>query len=225
MRFSFHDPVVRFLGAVLLSAGFVGCVSYNPLDVLGEPLSWQLNAPSQKNPMYVTAVDHEQLWATVYDVMGNHFEIDKSDPIRLYEGVLTEGRLTTKPKVAPSLLEPWHRNSGSLRERCDSTLQSMRHRALVRIAPEQNGFNVEIRVYKEIEALRSPVGATASSGNMRFDGASGSVNDLIDVTTGSPGWNMAERDYALEGALLGEILYRLDHPPKTIHAHTEPIRG
>ncbi len=184
-----------------------------------------MNAPSKNNPMYVSIQDHERLWATIFDVMDGHFDVEKSDPMRLHDDVLTEGRLLTKPRIAPSFMEPWHHDSGSMRERCDSTLQTIRHYAVVRVVPEQGGFFIEMHVYKELENRASPALADTSTGNLRFDVASEKLFSEIDALPAQQGWQLIDRDKALEEKLLGEILYRLDHPPTTIRNAQEPIRG
>ncbi|MDR3109900.1 MAG: hypothetical protein LBU65_09495 [Planctomycetaceae bacterium] len=228
MKFS-QLPTNRFIVTTLFTVLFVvtitaggGCTFFKPFT---EQLSWQINAPTPNNPKFVATQDYLKLWATVYDVIDSHFDVAKSDPIRLYDGVLTEGRLTTKPKIAPSLLEPWHANSGSLNERCDSTLQTIQHRAVVRIVPEQGGFLIEVQVFKEIEAKANPLGAEATSANLRSDGASNTLNSRIDSIPSSEGWTTFDRDTKLEERLLNEILYRLTYPATTIRKSQEPIRG
>lgn len=220
--FPFLPIGLLLVAVVLLITVSPGCSTMRPFS---EQLSWELNAPSQNNPMQIAYHDHEQLWATIYDVMNGHFEVAKSDPVRKYDQILTEGRMTTKPKIAPSLMEPWHCDSGSLAQRCDSTLQTIRHRAEVRVRPTPDGFAIEMHVYKELENLAKPDLASVSTANLRYDAATNPLTSRIDALPGVGGWQLIGRDYQLEEKLLREIRDKLDRPPKVLRQAREPIRG
>lgn len=187
--------------------------------------SWQLNAPNSQNPIFLQTPDYNALWVTIVDVVDTHFEIARDTPIRLYNSVLTEGRLYTKPKIGASLMEPWHADSVGLNERFDCTLQTIRRRVTLRATPEAGGFLIEVMVYKEIEDLRSPMKSTASVANLRFEDDIDQFASQIDVDMNSAGWVLLGRDHAMEERILHEIVYRLKYPPKVIRSSKEPIRG
>ncbi len=205
----------------------VGCSTYRPFGI--RELSWQLNAPKSNNPIFVEAYDHEFLWAVLVDVVDMHFEIEREMPIRLYGNVLTEGRLDAKPKIGASLAEPWHADSVGLRERFDCTLQTIRRRVEVRVIPEgtghQAGYQIDVKVYKELEDNKRPLQSMASVANLRFDDRIENDPNRIDIDPSDSGWYIIERDTTMEDRLLLEILYRLKNPSGVIRKSKEPIRG
>ncbi len=213
---------IRF-SIILLLTLFVGCSSYRPFTT--RELSWQMNAPTAKNPIFVQVADHQFLWAVVVDVVDSHFEIAREEPIRLFDNVLTEGRVDTKPKIGASLTELWHADSVGLRERFDCTLQTIRRKVVVRVIPVNGGFQIEALVHKELEDLKKPIQATASTGNMRFTNDVDSFTDQIDINPASTGWIMLGRDTAMEERLLLEIMYRLKYPSGIIRKSKDPIRA
>ncbi len=212
---------------MLALSALIGCSSYKPFN--GRELSWQLNAPKSNNPVFVENYDHELLWAVLVDVIDMHFEIEREMPIRLYGNVLTEGRLDAKPKIGASLLEPWHADSVGLRERFDCTLQTIRRRVEVRVIPDsvsnQAGYQIDVKVYKELEDNKIPLMSPASVANLRFEDQVDNDPNRIDVDQSAAGWYIIERDTAMENRLLLEILYRLKNPAGVIRKSKEPIRG
>ena len=204
---------------VLLS----GCSSYRPFS--GRELSWQVNAPNAQNPIYVQTRDHEFLWSVVADVVDNHFDIAREEPVRLYDNVLTEGRIDTKPKIAASITEFWHADSIGLRERLDCTFQTIRKKTLVRVIPVVGGFQIEVLVYRELEDKKSPSKSPTTNANLRYRSDPDPFMDKIDIDMASPGWIPLGRDTAMEDRLLIEILHRMERPSKYIRKEKDPIRA
>ena len=211
------------IAVLALVALLAGCSSYRPF--MGRELTWQMNAPNSQNPMYVQSRNHEFLWAVVVDVIDSHFEMMHEEPIRLYDNVLTEGRLVTKPKIAASITEFWHADSIGLCERIDCTFQTIRKRVLVRAIPVVGGFQIEILVHKELEDLKSPSKSQTTNANLRYRNDTDPFMEKIDIDPASAGWIMLGRDTAMENRLLLEILYRLEHPSKYIRKEKDPIRS
>jgi len=214
-------PEILLVGAALLF--FTGCSSYEPFAT--REFSWRLNAPQSHNPISVEHHNHEDLWATVVDVIDAHFEIEREIPIRLYGNVLTEGHIETKPKIGPSLAEFWHADSVGFAERFDCTLQTIRRRVDVHIVPESGRYTIDVRVFKELEDNPRPLRAGANASNLRFHDNADEFVDQIDVDLSPAGWFIIERDAALENLLLLEIVYRLKNPPQIIRPAKEPTRG
>jgi hypothetical protein len=199
-----------------------GCSAYRSFDT--REFSWQLNAPKSNNPIFVEAYDHDFLWTVLVDVVDSHFEIEREMPVRLYNNILTEGRLDTKPKIGASITEFWHADSVGLSERIDSTFQTIRRRVEVHVIPETGGYLIDVKVYKELEDNKNPLKSN-SSANLRFEDEVDSFAKQIDVDLGSGNWFIVERDTAMENRLLLEIVYRLKHPSGIIRKSKEPIRG
>lgn len=214
---SFPTTIIMLVGFVL------GCSSYRPFST--RELTWQMNAPTAKNPIYVPAYDHEFLWTVLVDVVDSHFEIAQEMPVRLYDNVLTEGRLDTKPKIGASLAELWHADSVGVRERFDCTLQTIRRRVMVRVVPDVNGYQIEVFVYKELEDRKRPLNSPVSVANLRFQDDVDQFITQIDVEPSTSGWIMLGRDSEMEERLLMEIAYRLQNPSGVLRKSKDPIRG
>ena len=212
---------ILLTGALLLL--FAGCSSYEPFAVTKE-FSWRFNAPQSHNPVFVENHNHEFLWSVLVDVIDTHFEIAREMPIRLYGNVLTEGHLHTKPKIGPSLAEPWHADSVGFTERFLCTAQTIRRWVEVHVVPETGGYTIEVKAFKELEDNPQTLRAVANASHLRFRDNADEFADKIDVDPGSSGWFIIGRDAALENRLLLEIVYRLKNPPETIRAYKGPTR-
>ena len=211
-------------GSIILVLMFtVGCSCYRPFG--SRELSWKMNAPKSNNPIFVGAYDHDYLWDVLVDVVNMHFEIEREMPVRLYGNVLTEGRLDAKPKIGASMAELWHADSVGIRERFDCTLQTIRRRVEVRVIPETGGYQIDVKVYKELEDNKRPLMASSTAANLRFEDQVDYDPNLIDVNPSVSGWYIIERDTTMEDRLLLEIVYRLKNPSGIIRKSKEPIRG
>jgi len=214
------SAVSFLLGVTVL---FGGCATYEPFATTRE-FSWRWNAPQSHNPIFVENHPHEFVWSILVDVIDSHFEIAREIPIRLHGNVLTEGHLEAVPKIGASLCEPWHADSVGFGERFDCTLQTIRRRVEAHVVPETGGYTIEIKVFKELEDNPRPLRASSNVSNLRFRDSVDEFANKIDVDPSSAGWSIIERDTALENRLLGEITYRLEHPPGVIRQSKAPIR-
>ena len=160
------------------------------------------------NPMLLPVADAECAWETVVDVVDDYFNIEREEPVRIVGEILTEGRLDTYPKVAATILEPWHADSVGRQARIESTLQSIRRRAVVRVMPAEGGYWVDVAVFKELEDVRRPEHATAGAATLRYDGSLTRVVNPVGEQQINRGWIPQGRDTALEQRILGHLLAR-----------------
>ncbi|MDR1053979.1 MAG: hypothetical protein LBL39_07360 [Planctomycetaceae bacterium] len=204
--------------------GIFGCSSARSLGIGNLEIK---NGTTIGNPIFIPSCDHEFLWEVLADAFNSHFETVPSGemPIRLYDNVLTEGRLDGKPKIGASLFEPWHSDSVGFGERFDCTLQTFRRRAILRVIPQVGGYQIEAFVYKELEDNPRPLRSPVSTANIRFKDDVDVFEGRIEVDQGAAGWIMIGRDTTMEQRLLREILYRLEHPKEIIRKSKTPIRG
>jgi hypothetical protein len=176
----------------------------------GQPLPLAL-----QNPLLVRIGNHEVLWDAVVDVVGDYFRIDWERP-----DAFTEGVIETFPKTGATIFEPWDHDSVTGYDRLESTLQSIRRRAVVRVIPipaeEGGGFWVDLTVLKELENLKQPEHSTISGGTFRYDS---SLTRVVNPEPGpadpNPGWIPQGRDTGLEQLILAQLQDRLSHlgPP------------
>ena len=192
------------LATGLLLAVFSGCAPTPSLiGPLGPPLT-----VFHDNPMLLPIADPQQAWETVVDVVDDYFQIEREEPVRLVGDTVTEGRLDTYPKVAATIFEPWDRDSSGSQARIESTLQSIRRWAVVRVVPAEGGYWADVAVFKELEDVRRPEHATAGAATFRYDASLTRVVNPVGEQEISAGWIPQGRDTALEQRILGHLLAR-----------------
>ncbi|MGE0757894.1 MAG: hypothetical protein AB7F89_10090 [Pirellulaceae bacterium] len=165
------------------------------------------------NPLPVAAMDHEYLWQQVVDTIDDYFKIATEVRMRTDGGIVTDGRIHTHPEVASSYLEPWRKDSTTRFERTHATLQSLRKYAAIRVAPAEQGFLIDVAVYKELEDVAQPEHSTVSSENIRYDGSL--IRNSFNTSVGprTIGWLPLGRDMFLEQRILAELSGRLAEVP------------
>ncbi len=203
------------LSGVCLLAVCWGCASYRaPIP----ELPWLTSSPTQNSQQLIPTSNHEQLWEAIVEAVGQTFTIAHEEPVRAYGNILTEGRLETEPKIGASVLEPWHNDSVSMGDRVESTYQTIRRRAVVRVTPEAEGFLVQVVVYCELEDLKKPIQSNVSGNFFRSSMQTDRIVQESPDQTESNGWFLTGRDPALEQRLLGQILYRFKNPPTLLRS-------
>lgn len=144
------------------------------------------------------------LWEAIVGVVGRYFPIEKEEPCREIGGEITPGSLMTRPTPGASLLEPWKGDSVGYEQRLESTLQSIRRFALVRVWPVgDNSYSVEVIVQKELENMPYPMNSNKYVGSYAYNDTVRSPRNLADAPRSS--WTNLGRDVALEQKILREI--------------------
>ena len=167
-------------------------------------------ASGPANPIAVPAVPDELAWDQITDVVDDYFTISREQQARRSGEVWSEGRIETAPLDGATWFEPHRLDSVGTFNRWESTFQTIRRRAVVRVMPDANGYLVEAIVEKELEDLPKPEKATAGAATFRTDGSLPSRRlEEVSRTRSSPRWIQLGRDPALEQRLLAEIHARL----------------
>jgi len=196
----------RLLVASVIAVTASGCVRGPSWTVQpGQPI-----ATYCENPTLVSRGDPALVWETVVDVVDDYFEIEHEEPVRTIGNVLTEGRLDTVAQVSPTILEPWRDDTVGSGQRIENTLQSMRRRALVRVMPAEEGFWVDVAVFKELEDVARPEHATAGAATFRYDDSLRRVVNPVGDQLTAEGWIPQGRDAALEQKIVGHLQARLN---------------
>jgi hypothetical protein len=194
-------------------------VPVSPLDDLapGGVVSPQFGLPpgpelvaGPQNVIAVPVVDDDWAWEQIADVVSDYFQIAREQRARRGE-VSCEGRIETAPQTGATWLEPQRRDSVGEFNRWESTFQTIRRRALVRVIPDGGGYLVEVVVQKELEDLPRPEHATAGSATFGItEGSLPSRRTQDELRTRSaPCWIQLGRDPPLEQRMLMEIHARL----------------
>ena len=161
-----------------------------------------------ENPTLLPAADYQCVWETVVDVVDDYFAVDREEPVRLVGDTLTEGRLDSYPLVGATIFEPWLHDSADWQQRMESTLQSIRRRAVVRVIPAEKGFWVEVAVFKELEDVVHPEHSTAGAATFRYDNTLTRVVNPVSEQEINEGWIPQGRDAVLEQRILGQMRAR-----------------
>jgi hypothetical protein len=166
------------------------------------------------NPLKVPVPNHDFAWDQIVDVVSEYFPIQSEQRVLLAGDSWTEGRIETPYQSGATVFEPQRKDTVGSFNRWQSTLQTIRRRAIIRVIPQADGYLVDLRVDKELEDLAQPEQSTAGAASLRTDNSLPSVaRQEVDRTRSSPYWIALGRDTALEQRMLGEILERLATAP------------
>lgn len=160
-----------------------------------------------ENPVMVPTNNPEFVWEQVVDVVDDYFKIQDEMPVR--EIIGSEGELVTYPEVGSTLFEPWRMDSANFDERLESTLQTIRRQAVVRVKMVEGGYLVDVAVYKQLEDLAMPQNSMAGQATFAYSSTQVGVIDPITDEPLELGWIPQGRDAVLEQRMIGEITHRL----------------
>ncbi len=189
------------LGALLLSGCYAtGPLQENPILVRPEKVG------GCENPVYVPLgpSSYPLVWDKTIDIIDDYFDVAFANRY--------DGRIETYPRIAPGLGQPWKPGSPDLYQRTLASFQSIRHRAIVRIAvADDGGFFIDVKVLKELEDLAVP--AYATTGSAAFGGFPTVERqyEVIDASLYDPNWIPIDRagrpmrDLLLEQVILERI--------------------
>jgi hypothetical protein len=214
-------PNLRSVYALLAAALLLGCHRWHAQPVgptlMAPPvhdttvIPPKINLPPGAaciNPMFIPTANLNQdlVWEQIVDVVDNYFRIERENRVQLVGNVVTEGRLDTFPQVGATWLEPHLPDSDGIENRWESTYQTIRRRAVVRVIPERGGYLIDIAVYKELEDLPRPEHATAGASTFRHDSSMPSrLSEDVLRTRFSKSWLPLGRDIGIEQLMLCEI--------------------
>lgn len=163
------------------------------------------------NPQFVQVSNHDWAWEQIVDVVDDYFRVEREGRVQQVGALITEGRIDTFPQVGATVLEPHRKDSVGWNNRWESTFQTIRRRAVLRIIPEQGGYLVEVAVYKELEDLPRPENSTAGAATFRNNTSLASrLDEPVSRWRFSEHWIMLGRDPALEQRMLAEIKVRVE---------------
>lgn len=179
--------------------GPVGCATAPPLDNPLPVRRVEIENPVLVSPGQPTAASYREVFEKVIEVLDDYFELQTPNPY--------EGRVVSKPRVAPGYEQFWKAGNPDPRQRLLATFQSIRQTATVEVrAGERGGYLVYVVVDKELEDVPRPSRATI--GNAVFQEAP-TVDRQVEVVTpetaGNRAWIRIGRDYAFEQEILRRI--------------------
>jgi len=162
------------------------------------------------NPLYIPVTNQDWAWEQLVDVVDDYFRVERENRVQLIGNVMTEGRIDTFPQTGATWLEPHRPDSVGAENRWESTLQTIRRRAVLRVIPEQGGYLVEVVVYKDLEDLPRPEHSSAGASTFRHDNSLNSrLSEGVLRTRFSKNWIPLGRDPPVEQQILAEIRARI----------------
>jgi len=195
---------MRFLLTAALAAAC--CSGCGPL--VSGPAAAPPTPVYYDNPTVIPHGEPLATWEQIVDLVDDYFPIEREEPVRLYGDTLTEGRLETFSTVSRTILEPWRRDVAGGQQLLESTLQSIRRRAVVRVIPGEPGYFVEVAVYKELEDVTRPEHAASGASIFRYDSSLTRVVNPVGEQAVTEGWIPQGRDHELEQQILADIQER-----------------
>ena len=166
------------------------------------------------NPLELPPAEDDFVWSQVVDAVDDYFRIAREQPVQNSGGIILDGRVETSYRIGASLLEPWRKDSTSGFERLQSTLQSVRRRAIVTVRPGAAGYILEVIVQKDLEDTDRSQYATESTARTRHDGTVVRITDAFDASPQTLGWIPLGRDTSLEQVILQDIHGRITQPDR-----------
>ncbi|WP_419194132.1 hypothetical protein [Novipirellula herctigrandis] len=161
------------------------------------------------NPLELPPAPDGFVWSQVVDAVDDYFRIAREQPVQNSDGMILDGRLETAYKVGSSWAQPWNKDSTPGFERLQSSLQSIRRRAIVTLRPQGAGYVIEVVVQKDLEDTDRTQFATETSVSHRHDGTLVREQDRVDDSPQTLGWIPLGRDASLEQAILADIFGRI----------------
>ncbi|WP_146574446.1 hypothetical protein [Botrimarina hoheduenensis] len=192
-----------------------GWLDFLPAE--GGPIASDFGVPVQPtigdriaNPIYVRTNGGDAAWEAIADVVTDYFPLRTERRVRQVAGIVEEGQLETQWQSAATILEPWKRDTVGAFNRWQSTLQTLRRRAVVRVIPAASGYEIGVRVDKQLEDLPRPELATAGAASLRNDSSLPTDRlNPVDRVRSSERWIDIGRDEPLEQRMLRDIAQRL----------------
>lgn len=173
----------------------------SPIVVPGDGGSSQIHIP---------VANRDWTWEQIVDTVDDYFRIERERQVQLVGDVLTEGRIDVHPQIGATLPEFHRRDSVGKYNRWESTFQTIRRRATIRVMPDATGYLVDVLVEKDLEDLPRPENSTAGAATFRNDSSLPSTAaEAVSRTRLASNWIFIGRDPALEQAIIADLQSRL----------------
>lgn len=159
--------------------------------------------PTMTQGVHVPVGNQDLAWEKIVDIVDDYFRIERERPVQLVGQVMTEGRIDTFPQTGASVLEPHRADSVGWDNRWESTFQTIRRQAVVRVIPDETGYLIDVVVQKELEDLPQPEHASVRAAT--FDGIRAIPSRHLEVvsrTRYARQWVPLGRDTILEQQML-----------------------
>jgi hypothetical protein len=185
------------LGLAATVLGQSGCSSAGPLRV---PSLTRIFSPRPvaTNPLVVPSTDFDQVWNKTVAVVDKYFDIAEENRL--------SRKIVTQPKPGATLIEPWSWDSVTLTDRLESTFQTMRRFAIIKVDPAPTGgYLVKVEVHKELEDMVKPDRQMAGRAVFNNTFPVNRTREILGPVPAPLGWINRGRDSHLEQVILAGI--------------------
>lgn len=188
---------VSLLGLAATGLGQFGCSSTGPLQMPNLSRIFSPR-PVATNPLVVPSTDFDLVWNKTVAEVDKYFDIAEENRL--------SRKIVTQPELGATLLEPWSGDSVTLTDRLESTFQTMRRFAIIRVDPAPTGgYLVKVEVHKELEDMVKPDRQAAGRAVFNNDFPVNRTREIIGPVPAPLGWINRGRDSHLEQAILAGI--------------------
>ena len=180
------------------------------------PIGPPVIAPGDGGPsrIHIPVGNRDWTWEQIVDVFDDYFRVQRERQVQVVGDVVAEGRIEGYPLIGATVLEPHRLDSVGRYNRWESTFQTIRRRAAVRVIPDETGYLVDVTVEKDLEDLPKPERATAGAASFRNDDSLTSDHDeFVSRTRLATNWILLGRDPPLEQRIIADLQERLCVPP------------
>ena len=176
------------------------------------------------NPVPLAEQDPEFLWMQIVDTVDDYFRIKTEQRFRRDSEQWLEGRIETYPEIGATCLEPWRKDALKGFQRWQSSFQTIRRTAFIRVTPMTTGYSMSVEVMKELEDVDRSVSSGEGSAAVRHDGGVVRSDSQLVGLPITLGWIRQENDTELEQRILREVLGRVTEvrPPRKKLLHANP---
>ena len=188
--------------AVAAWAGLLaaGCATAPPLD---NPVVVRGPAAAVENPVLVspglpTAASYREVFEKTVEVLSDYFDLLPPNPY--------DGRIVSRPRIAPGYEQFWKSGNPDARSRLMATFQTVRQIAVAEIrAGDRGGYLVYVVVEKELEDIPKPTQARTGAAFQDYPSVQRQFEVVGGDTRADQSWFRIGRDYALEQQILRRI--------------------
>lgn len=184
--------------------------SMNPNDPMSAGVPIVVPGDGGSSQIHIPVANRDWTWEQIVDTVDDYFRIERERQVQLVGDVLTEGRIDVHPQIGATLPELHRRDSVGKYNRWESTFQTIRRRATIRVMPDATGYLVDVLVEKDLEDLPRPENSSAGAVTFRNDSSLPSTAaEAVSRTQLASSWIFIGRDPELEQAIIADLQSRL----------------
>ncbi len=194
----------RMAGAMLVLMLLAGCATTPALNIPPEAKP-TVPVGEESNPLFTGLSGGDAYNKIVFERVLTALS---EEGFELQDYNRYDGRIKTRPRVKPGLVQPFVPGSTEFYDRLLATFQSYRHWVQVKIepaSPDLGGYMIFVQVFEELEDLPRPVRATAGAVLYSRENNIERQFFVVDPTQFENNWIPKGRDHLMEQSILHRL--------------------